>query len=71
MQNSKRIPWADLQEYLKVHNEQIVPLIEQKKNGSLSEAEVENNLSLEMLKVHLVVSEICLRNKIYSLESTD
>jgi hypothetical protein len=48
---SKRIPWAQFQEYIELHNSQILSLINLKDNGNLTEAEVETKLPEEFLKI--------------------
>ncbi len=54
-----KVPYDDLQKYLKMHDTYIVSYLKQEEGGAITRAKLEKKLSKSILKLQECLTEIC------------
>jgi hypothetical protein len=65
---NKRVPWSQLEDYLKAHQVSIVTYLDQLKDELTDKESIENNLPRSFWKLHEVILKILKENDILPKE---
>ena len=64
MEDDKRVPWVQMEEYLATHQKAIVSFVDLQKLDVMKVSEIEAKLPSSFLQLHKVVTKILIDNQI-------
>ena len=62
--NGKRVPWSQLEEYLKSHQNLLASMLELQKGGVMEKTDIETKLPKSFISLHQIIIRILSDNDI-------